>query len=1142
MATLETTAGNIAVDQNEAEGRKKGISRSILIGLGGTGHEIVLDVRRRLIGKYGSLDKIPIIAYTVLDADAGIKGLKPVADDPALNKAINLDPADKIHTAVRGMDSLLRELPSYPHIKSWIDPAALKGDVELGAGAIRARGRLAFFWNYADIAKKFEEKYNQVKLKSNIDHTLSSNTDLTIGEGVTVYLVGSLMGGTGSGMFLDAAYTVRNRLPDAQIIGIFTIPPASGAVAVDNRANTYAALLELNHYSDNSSIFQAQYAKDQLPLPEEIGGKPPFTYCYLVDKEGPNTHIEVSQLVSMVGNSIFLDLTSEFQRQKKSNRDNYSAFLTEGDDLGCPQSFVSFGLSSLFFPKDKVRQACANRLAKEIIKEWMTPLDRSTNIPAFSAQEWSKLGLLRDDVKNALLHWEDGQGDGSIRDSIIAQWNTLNQSYAMDYPGHKSVAATFVAQDDDLTSRLRDTDPNPDVLQKLPVNLGEYTRGLQTNLRAQLPEKKNALSNWVAHIVNEPAHRHTVAREVLIKWGDLITGEVRAIEAEAKQTRELAKSDADRKSALTQKINDYASDFSLGMVPGARKKSIDEGKEEFVSAARSAHSNMVDERVSDYLLKFYQEIGKHLTFLMSELDKYIVLVTELRDKFASQEEQAISLPTHINGQVIFNPGVLGKNGFEGGDIAHYYALYAGEAQVVNKTQTDIRHALKLNETIYALKNLHRKDIMAQMLARCQSVFAGLDNESVLERFYQLYRNSPTQAENQFMTVWNAAQPFVKIDENDANWKFKDNLKCKPTVVGLMHGNEPETTSENEFLDLMKDQIAGLDGQNIARNPEPHEVLFIRERAAFPLRLLAGLDNYKYVYDQEKARGGANPIHTRADITQWIRIHPPSQAAQWNAWETFVIGWASGVIEEVKTRHDTVLGSSDFISYRVTYTDNFGFPKSDELGEWRVLNQWDASKMSFGGAQKVDTSRPPLEALDIVLTLCDKPTLCQQIERAMQIRRNQIGDPAFARAILAHAQAQQKTLTPAIYETYYKTIVGDTDASPPRDGYLQKSGLDKALEKPDESKAPDEFKAPDEPEIVKPPTLNGQWYYAVGNQQQGPVSVEKLRELAANGRITAQTSVWCAGMAGWLPASATEIGEFFPKSELPPPLPPPLPPQ
>lgn len=43
-----------------------------------------------------------------------------------------------------------------------------------------------------------------------------------------------------------------------------------------------------------------------------------------------------------------------------------------------------------------------------------------------------------------------------------------------------------------------------------------------------------------------------------------------------------------------------------------------------------------------------------------------------------------------------------------------------------------------------------------------------------------------------------------------------------------------------------------------------------------------------------------------------------------------------------------------------------------------------------------------------------------------------------------------------------------------------------------------------------------WYYAVGLQQQGPVTEEQLQALAKDGVITGDTLVWRDGMANWQP--------------------------
>jgi len=58
-----------------------------------------------------------------------------------------------------------------------------------------------------------------------------------------------------------------------------------------------------------------------------------------------------------------------------------------------------------------------------------------------------------------------------------------------------------------------------------------------------------------------------------------------------------------------------------------------------------------------------------------------------------------------------------------------------------------------------------------------------------------------------------------------------------------------------------------------------------------------------------------------------------------------------------------------------------------------------------------------------------------------------------------------------------------------------------------------------------------WYYGDGEQRQGPVSTDELRQLASTGRLRADDLVWKRGMAEWMPAAEVE-GLFVARQEPP----------
>src|SRR5436305_1958776 len=68
-------------------------------------------------------------------------------------------------------------------------------------------------------------------------------------------------------------------------------------------------------------------------------------------------------------------------------------------------------------------------------------------------------------------------------------------------------------------------------------------------------------------------------------------------------------------------------------------------------------------------------------------------------------------------------------------------------------------------------------------------------------------------------------------------------------------------------------------------------------------------------------------------------------------------------------------------------------------------------------------------------------------------------------------------------------------------------------------------------------MSQQWYYAKGEQQNGPISTESLTALARSGRVKPTDLVWTDGMSDW--KRADSVSEFFPP-ELPRTGPPPIP--
>lgn len=72
----------------------------------------------------------------------------------------------------------------------------------------------------------------------------------------------------------------------------------------------------------------------------------------------------------------------------------------------------------------------------------------------------------------------------------------------------------------------------------------------------------------------------------------------------------------------------------------------------------------------------------------------------------------------------------------------------------------------------------------------------------------------------------------------------------------------------------------------------------------------------------------------------------------------------------------------------------------------------------------------------------------------------------------------------------------------------------------------------------PPPAAVSWHVTANGQSHGPYTQQQLVQGIQQGQVTAQTLVWCAGMAGWTAASQVrELAGYFAAPPPPPPPPP-----
>ena len=221
---------------------------TILIGVGGIGSSIVNDIYGKLTSEM--LNQTVILA---MDTDVNwIKGLRNLPDNNIIQTSTDQTVGQYIYNKKRMGDH---------SIEAWFQNNILELDdknMTDGAGQVRAVSRLAF--------RGAIERNEVNKIRSEITR-INEQTDNKYKASVRVCIVGTLAGGTGSGIFLQVPLMIRKILRESfgvetmMSMGFFLLGGVlqgcgkiTGQDEVRNIfANTYASFKELNALTENAS-------------------------------------------------------------------------------------------------------------------------------------------------------------------------------------------------------------------------------------------------------------------------------------------------------------------------------------------------------------------------------------------------------------------------------------------------------------------------------------------------------------------------------------------------------------------------------------------------------------------------------------------------------------------------------------------------------------------------------------------------------------------------------------------------------------------------------------------------------------------------------------------------------------------------
>jgi hypothetical protein len=386
---------------------------SLFVGLGTTGTDILMELRRLIFEEFGE-PGLPVIKMIALETNNN-KG--------TTDRNINIDysvPYHKIEMIHIGIPSTahIKQMLD-PHsptfhsgLKEWLDPDILRNmSYSAGAGQIRMAGRLCLWQSWNTVQERLTRALSSLRAKENKDETVKilesycvkKNIQMPvdpIGSNPNITILGTFCGGTCSGIFIDIAYLLRDIMRSQElnphVSGIFTIPDqlmARQPTYFKDAVNCFSALFELDYYHNTKRKVVSQNNKPLFKIRPILNGNPiqdsdpPLDAVRVVSPTGRNVDGVSPMLVGSDGKinpeplnfMIALNLFMDVGNQTYLAKDGVRANVVNSPDFakvpingaGHSQFMSAFGLSALWYPKYKIVHAVAIQLATELIDNWL---------------------------------------------------------------------------------------------------------------------------------------------------------------------------------------------------------------------------------------------------------------------------------------------------------------------------------------------------------------------------------------------------------------------------------------------------------------------------------------------------------------------------------------------------------------------------------------------------------------------------------------------------------------------------------------------------------------------------------------------------------------------------------------------------
>jgi hypothetical protein len=905
---------NIAPSKTSLDANAAKVRPTLLIGVGGTGGNVLQRVRNWIVDQYGSIDQFPILRFLHLDTDerSSKDTSKDASKDPLYKKKEFVD-NEWISLKVNVAQFL--DVNNYPRLKPWFRPDQRlrdRGDLGQGAGQVRVASRLGFFYHYGinKIRPKLELMLKQLRSidLNKLNHPDLRNLQLYTNT-INVFVICSSAGGTGSGAFLDIGALLHS-MQGLETHLVLVLPEVFKNQDPRCVANGYAALTELNHYQYRHlfPIYFEQEVRHMSP--------PIYQNTYLIDGRGfsGGTTVDVG-LYSMISNALIEDFKSgQFSDDKRSFRSNMAQYtdrlavyehLARYDNRPLlvetfPCRYSSFGMSRIYYPREQVVKSCAYRLGSSIMNYWLGGSDRA-NVTDQALSFLKDCKLTFEDVRRYLETKDQASLEQICRvkvDEKIENTSDLKDGRAKEF---KHFCETF------YRDHFRVDDP------KDSARWGDFVRHIrETCFEHTLKLAQEELQKLLKERLSHPSYGFDYVLQILGTLPVVLRGphyREKATTAMMAEDKRLQPTQRQFQDAIKE-LQDLEGWSSIQRIAGGWKQAVDvqlnNWREGTYSYFRALGYRFIYETYIELVEAIANFVEKELRLRLLQVNTIIVEkqqeFTKLSEYYQYKDESA-KMDLRL-----YHPD----------DIERYYkAVVIVDADNIPPADLNVKPPLRIGEyaikllsylqeasiiekpTVSALTEKIQEDIGSNRVVDKIMEFLEAETSSrivtnVLELLFPT-NFSETVVRKQMEDAFNLAKGWVHINET-----VPPELQMPQGGHKMLIGVDSQNPHYNKFRTMVESFQSGAMSVDFKPIGNIYEIVFYGEMSGFSLAAISSLPEMRRVFREKEKDPSQIDLFTTKNRFMMRDItyrDDDGRNRYLRSVKAFVLGVAAGVIKQ-----------------------------------------------------------------------------------------------------------------------------------------------------------------------------------------------------------------------------------------------------